>query len=229
MIAAVAIALAGSLPTAYAQPGCGAWEFHLAGIPVDKSEYPTACKANPFCPQNDGDCCPTPGKDGLMLDCCNLYACEGSLHPQCKAENKTGNVCPNKKGVYDPCCSGMAFAANNPTCVKAGKSGRICPDEDGEYDDCCKPQCSYKGQCPGLAGFCCPTAAGVMLGCCGASAAEAELSAAVQSTEVAVPTSPTNVLAALVAMGCSVAVGAVAIERATRRPASTNLSPPLLA
>jgi len=223
MFAAAAIVSVGLLPAAYAQPGCGIWEFAQAGIPLDKSEYPAKCTDNPYCPPNDGDCCPTPGKDGIMLDCCNKYACDGALHPQCAAENKTGLVCPDKDGKYDPCCSGTAFAINNPTCVKAGKAGMICPDEDGEYDDCCKPQCSYKGQCPGLAGFCCPTASGVMLGCCGASGA-APLAAA-QLAEVDVPASPANVLAALLVMGSFVAAGAVAIGKIARRGAPISQQP----
>merc|ERR1711941_221705 len=43
-----------------------------------------------------------------------------------------------------------------------------CPDEHGKYHKCCQlaAKCSYKNQCPGLAGDCCPTPGGQMLGCC---------------------------------------------------------------
>merc|ERR1712113_443314 len=151
-----------------AAAGCGAWEFHQAGIPVDAVPPPAKCTANPNCPPNDGDCCPTPGKNGFMLDCCNIYACECKLHPQCVYENKTGQCCPNDKGVYDPCCSNFRAAVNNAACKKAGVKGNVCPGDDGKYHKCChqSAKCSYKNQCPGLAGDCCPTPGGQNLGCC---------------------------------------------------------------
>lgn len=103
-----------------------------------------------------------------MLDCCNIYACECKLHPQCVYEKKNGTCCPNEKGVYDPCCSNFRAAVNNPACEKAGVKGNACPDEKGTMHECCHAdtKCSYKNQCPGLAGDCCPTPGGVKLGCC---------------------------------------------------------------
>merc|ERR1712083_802867 len=43
-----------------------------------------------------------------------------------------------------------------------------CPDDDGKFHKCCheEAKCVYKNQCPGLAGDCCPTPGGQMLGCC---------------------------------------------------------------
>jgi len=151
-----------------AQAGCGAWEFHQAGIPIDKVPPPPQCKANPNCPPNDGNCCPTPGKLGSMLDCCNTFSCDCKSHPQCVNENKTGTCCPNDKGVYDPCCSNFQAAVNNPACEKAGVKGNACPDDKGKFHECCHSdaKCSYKNQCPGLAGDCCPTPGGMSLGCC---------------------------------------------------------------
>merc|ERR1712228_734671 len=154
---------------ALAHAGCGAWEFHQAGIPIDQVPPPPKCTDNPNCPPNVGDCC-VPPKDpkANMLDWCNTYACECKLHPQCVYENKTGQCCPNDKGKYDPCCSNFRAAVNNPACVKAKVTGNACPDEHGKFHACChvKQKCAYKNQCPGLAGDCCPTPGGMMLGCC---------------------------------------------------------------
>ena len=35
------------------------------------AEMPTECNAYEHCPDNWGDCCPTPGPKGGMLDCCS--------------------------------------------------------------------------------------------------------------------------------------------------------------
>jgi len=103
-----------------------------------------------------------------MLDCCSIFSCDCKSHPQCVNENKTGTCCPNDKGVYDPCCSNFQAAVNNPACEKAGVKGNACPDDKGKFHECCHSdaKCSYKNQCPGLAGDCCPTPGGMSLGCC---------------------------------------------------------------
>lgn len=114
-----------------------------------------------------------------MLDCCNIYSCDCKSHPQCVNENKTGTCCPNDKGVYDPCCSNFQAAVNNPACEKAGVKGNACPDDKGKFHECCHSdaKCSYKNQCPGLAGDCCPTPGGMMLGCCLNKGSEMDLAA----------------------------------------------------
>merc|ERR1712187_17365 len=50
----------------------------------------------------------------------------------------------------------------------ASITGNVCPDDNGHYNACChqSAKCSYENQCPGLAGDCCPTPGGMMLGCC---------------------------------------------------------------
>merc|ERR1712217_899391 len=160
----------------------------------DKVPPPAKCSANPNCPNNPGaDCCPPPGANLSVnmgyLDCCNTFACECKLHPQCEYENKTGMCCPNDKGVYDPCCSNFRAAVNNPACVKAGVKGNACPDEKGKYNDCCHQaaKCAYQNQCPGLAGDCCPTPAGVMLGCCHKQAADVALIAEPEMQNIRAP------------------------------------------
>merc|ERR1712039_437524 len=91
--------------------------------------------------------------------------------------NKTGQCCPNDKGVYDPCCSNFRAAVNNKACKDAKLTGNTCPDEHGKYHKCCHmdAKCSYQNQCPGLGGDCCPTPGGVMLGCCKNKAVETDL------------------------------------------------------
>jgi len=131
-----------------------------------------------------------------MLDCCNIFSCDCKSHPQCVNENKTGTCCPNAKGVYDPCCSNFQAAVNNPACEKAGVKGNACPDDKGKFHECCHSdaKCSYKNQCPGLAGDCCPTPGGMTLGCClnkgsemGLAAVPLELFAAPNCTEEVAP------------------------------------------
>merc|ERR1712113_87307 len=58
---------------------------------------------------------------------------------------------------------------------KAKVKGNACPDENGKMHKCChaSAKCAYKNQCPGLAGDCCPTPGGMMLGCCLKKGAEA--------------------------------------------------------
>lgn len=174
MHAALAACAAAFLAGAGAQPGCGKFQFEANHVSIDKVPPPPSCEDNPMCPQNPGaDCCPTPGADGFLLDCCNPFQCECKYHPECVYQKKEGSCCPAADGKYDDCCSNLRNAVNVPDCK--GKTGNVCPDDEGKYDPCCRSQCQTNPGCAnlGLNGFCCPTPTGIQLGCCDGDASAA--------------------------------------------------------
>ncbi|CAJ1454683.1 unnamed protein product [Effrenium voratum] len=144
----------------------------------------SSCSAYPKCVElglTTGTCCPSPGPNGTMLDCCVDGPTACSAYSGCvNAGHTTGTCCA--EGSKLECCedrptSCSAYAG----CVELGLTSGACCTEGSELDCCFSevsatpapaPQdaaCKIFPLCAALnltTGSCCPTPDGVVLECC---------------------------------------------------------------
>eukprot|EP00438_Fugacium_kawagutii_P035909 Skav206066 [mRNA] locus=scaffold288:450878:467451:+ [translate_table: standard] len=152
------------------------------------------CSAYPKCIAlglSSGSCCPSPGRDGKMLDCCQEGPTACSAYSTCVEAGHTEGTCCAADSKLDCCQEHPTSCSAYSKCAAAGLTeGACCPSKEGKFLDCCysaappKPadvpvgaMCEIYPQCVDLdlkTGACCPTADGVVLECCkGGSYADA--------------------------------------------------------
>lgn len=145
-----------------------------------------SCSAYPKCVAlglTSGTCCPSTGRDGKMLDCCEEGPTACSAYSACVEEGHTEGTCCTPGSKLDCCQEHPTSCSAYAKCAAAGlKEGACCPSKEGIMLDCCysamlpKPapipagaQCEIYPDCVDLqlkSGACCPTSEGVVLDCC---------------------------------------------------------------
>lgn len=75
-----------------------------------------------------------PGSGRQVRYCCSNLRNAINV-PDCKG--KTGNVCPDDEGKYDPCCKSQCRL--NPGCAALKLTGFCCPTPGAVQLGCCSP------------------------------------------------------------------------------------------
>jgi len=88
-----------------------------------------------------------------------------TAHSVCASAGVSGDCCPTKDGIFLGCCDQSPKEdPSSPADTSSGSSSNTPSDPD----DKATSSCSQHADCSnlGLTGLCCPTSAGVFLGCC---------------------------------------------------------------
>ena len=96
-----------------------------------------------------------------------------SAHPACSALNLHGQCCPTPNGVHLGCCTAAAASSSTSSSTGAAttntqKSSSSSSSNSTATTTTTASTCSAHPLCASknLTGECCPTASGLMLGCC---------------------------------------------------------------
>ena len=122
--------------------------FFKASAPSSSSSSSSSCAANPACAalHLEGLCCPTAA--GVMLGCCDNSADTSSSSSGAASAPSPSSTSPPISPTPKPASSLSSSSSTSPS----------------SHSSCeANPACGALG----LKGLCCPTGAGVLLGCCG--------------------------------------------------------------
>eukprot|EP00913_Durusdinium_trenchii_P010204 g9565.t1 len=123
-------------------------------------KHQASCSAYPKCVAlglTSGTCCPSTGRDGKMLDCCEEGPTACSAYSACVEEGHTEGTCCTPGSKLD-CCQDRSLIRKPFFRVRPGTLSQEHPTSCSAYAKCAAAGLKE--------GACCPSKEGTMLDCC---------------------------------------------------------------